>query len=263
MNFEIEVKSLQTRSLSLEYFLVPWDTELLDRPVAQIRHIEVHDYEAASVDIHHFSAWMEVNNIAFSTAKVSHSRLVESSLIQTLDYYFVELNYRPEIDTVSMQYETNEDFHFIEADISDEADLCFMASRTFRHTRFHLDPLLGAQIGDQRYENWMRNAFALPHQQVLKCMLGDATIAFFVQEFPEPHHAFWSLVGLTPESQGQGMGKRVWKAALVWLQENGVSKVSTSISSLNAPVLNLYARLGFRFPEPEMTFHWHRSTQRA
>jgi hypothetical protein len=32
--------------------------------------------------------------------------------------------------------------------------------------------------------------------------------------------------------------------------------VTTTISSRNTRVLNLYAKLGFRFMPPEITFHW-------
>ena len=33
----------------------------------------------------------------------------------------------------------------------------------------------------------------------------------------------------------------------------------TTISAHNAPVVNLYARLGFRFTRPQATFHWRRT----
>jgi GNAT superfamily N-acetyltransferase len=103
----------------------------------------------------------------------------------------------------------------------------------------------------------MTNAFENPDQFVIQCFQDETLIAFFVCEMREKKHAFWSLVGLVPDAQGRGMGKSVWPAALNWLRVQGVDKVSTSISSLNAPVVNLYVRLGFRFPEPEATYHWH------
>jgi hypothetical protein len=36
----------------------------------------------------------------------------------------------------------------------------------------------------------------------------------------------------------------------------GAARVQTCITARNTPVLNLYSHLGFRFPEPLMTFHW-------
>jgi ribosomal protein S18 acetylase RimI-like enzyme len=77
-----------------------------------------------------------------------------------------------------------------------------------------------------------------------------------VIEFPEPKHCFWSLIGLAPGLQGRGLGKRVWNAMLHQHRERGIDTVSTSISSHNVAVFNLYVALGFRFPAPSMTLQW-------
>jgi len=39
-------------------------------------------------------------------------------------------------------------------------------------------------------------------------------------------------------------------------REAGAQRVRTCIVARNHRVLNLYAGLGFRFPPPQMTFHW-------
>jgi GNAT superfamily N-acetyltransferase len=263
LNFNVEVNALETKALSLEYFLVPWDTELMARPVAQIRNLDVRDFDQALSDFGGFAEWKNRNRIAFATAKIAHRSTTASQLVQAVGYRFVELNFRPEITLAPGQFPNSNDFEFQEAQISDKAELCDMASRTFRHTRFHTDPLLGQDIGDFRYRAWMENAFDQPHQQVMTCTRSGAILAFFVQEFPRPDHVFWSLVGLAPGLHGHGLGKIIWPALLNWLQRQGFVHASTSISSLNMPVLNLYARLGFRFPEPDMIFHWHRRSVEA
>jgi hypothetical protein len=43
---------------------------------------------------------------------------------------------------------------------------------------------------------------------------------------------------------------------LAFHRREGVQEVSTSISSHNVAVLNLYASMGFRFPAPTITLHW-------
>jgi len=102
----------------------------------------------------------------------------------------------------------------------------------------------------------MENAFKQEHQNVFKCILNKEIIAFFVVEYPESGHCFWSLVGMLPEFQGKGLGKQVWQAMLKYHQQESINTVSTSMSSHNVPVFNLYVALGFRFPEPYATFHW-------
>jgi RimJ/RimL family protein N-acetyltransferase len=86
--------------------------------------------------------------------------------------------------------------------------------------------------------------------------MDDRIIAFMVVEHPSPAERFWSLVGLAPGLAGQGLGRRVWQTMLAFHHGEGVHEVSTSISSHNVAVHNLYVSLGFRFPAPAITLHW-------
>ena len=98
--------------------------------------------------------------------------------------------------------------------------------------------------------------FVNPGQSVLKCVMGHRTIAFMVVEKPTEATRFWSLVGLAPGLAGHGFGRRVWQTMLAFHHREGVTEVSTSISSHNTAVHNLYVALGFRFPPPAITLHW-------
>jgi len=262
MNFEFEIQTLETEALLVRYFFVPWDSELMNRPVAQVSCVEIRDPDQAKHDIGGFLEWIEENGIAFVTARFKHSALLETRLMQDLGYGFVELNFRPEITLSSSISATPASYFFRQAAPSEIARLSDLAGTTFSRTRFHLDPFLGPAIGNNRYRMWMRNAFEHPSQEVLICEMAGELAAFFVQERPQPNQVFWSLVGLVPEKQGKRLARSVWTALLSELRDVGVAKVSTSISSLNSPVLNLYASLGFRFPEPEAVFHWHRNSER-
>jgi RimJ/RimL family protein N-acetyltransferase len=188
---------------------------------------------------------------------VNHHRISESRFLQQRGFRFIELNYRPELRLEGERLTPDPALHFARASDADRRELTDLAGSVFCDGRIHLDADLGPQLGDARYRAWMQNAFELPHQAVVKCVLEERIAAFFVVENPVEAHSYWSLVGLRPELQGQGLGKRIWRGMLSWQHQQGVQQVSTSISSLNNAVLNLYARLGFRFPMPDMTFHWH------
>jgi GNAT superfamily N-acetyltransferase len=101
----------------------------------------------------------------------------------------------------------------------------------------------------------VHNAFRNPKQSVLKCVEDGRTVAFFVVESPATDRRFWSLVGLAPGLSGHGLGAEIWRAVLRHHRDEGVDSVATSISSLNVRVHNLYVKLGFRFPAPEITLH--------
>ena len=55
MSFEYTTRSIRTPALQLDYFLVPWDTEILGVPVAQISELRVIDPAAAARDYEEFA----------------------------------------------------------------------------------------------------------------------------------------------------------------------------------------------------------------
>jgi len=256
MNFDYRVELIQTYSLTAEFFLVPWDTEILTQPVAEISRLEVKESEAAGRDFRTFSTWCDKHAITLCNCRIAHNQIVESMFLQAQGFRFIELNYQPQMNKLQELELPNDEIIIEPAADADRMILAEMAGSVFQHGRFHQDPRLGATLGNRRYRTWLLNAFELPHQKVLKCLLGGVIIAFFVVEYPEQGHCFWSLNGLAPGMQGKGLGKRVWRTMMRKHQQEGIETITTSISSHNIAVLNLYASLAFRFPVPYATFHW-------
>ncbi|EED35984.1 acetyltransferase, GNAT family [Luminiphilus syltensis NOR5-1B] len=81
-------------------------------------------------------------------------------------------------------------------------------------------------------------------------------VGFFVVEHKRNQEIYWHLTAINPRWQGRGYGYRAWLAMLRHHQMAGYRSVTTTISAGNSRVLNLYAKLGFRFIAPEKTFHW-------
>jgi RimJ/RimL family protein N-acetyltransferase len=90
---------------------------------------------------------------------------------------------------------------------------------------------------------------------VLKAEVDGRLVGFFIVENRPDGSAYWHLTAIAPEWQGKGMGMSVWQAALLRHRSEGASAVETTISGHNLPIINLYARLGFRFASAQMTFH--------
>ena len=260
MSFAVERHYIDTPGVSLEYYAVPWDTELLGRPVGQIDNLAVTDPTRAQTGFAEFLDWRGDERISFCSARVAQASRHELDFLQANSFRYLELNYRPFADLSPRQDRADTRLTVQDVDASDEAALVSAAGSIFSHGRFHDDARLGVEVGNRRYALWMRNAFAMNHQEVVKVCEGGEIKAFFVVEKPEAGEVFWSLVGLMPDALGRGTGFRVWSTMLAWLREAGVQRVSTSISSLNAAVFNLYVKLGFRFPEPDVSLHWHAET---
>ena len=80
---------------------------------------------------------------------------------------------------------------------------------------------------------------------------------FIVEERPDGS-VYWHLTAIAPASQGKGIGKRLWSAMVRRCVDSGASRIETTISAHNTPVMNIYAGLGFRFGSPRLTLHWVR-----
>jgi hypothetical protein len=258
MDFSYTPLEIRSKSLNMNYFLVPWDTEIIGRPVAEISRFEVADAESAGIHYAGFVEWRDSQDIEICSCRVSHDSLVESLFLQRHGFRFIEINYRPEFHGLQQQRFSDDSIQIEIANADDQDCLSQMAAVVFKHGRFHQDVSLGSIIGNKRYKTWMINSFSHPSQVVYKCVIDGKTAGFFVTEYSDNKQSNWVLIGLAPEFQGRGFGLRVWKAMMCFHQAEGMESIVTSISSHNTAVFNLYVKLGFRFPRPQVTFHWHR-----
>ena len=80
-------------------------------------------------------------------------------------------------------------------------------------------------------------------------------VGFFIVERQSDHGMYWHLTAIDPDHQGRGVGLDLWRTRLLRHRAEGVTSVETTISAHNVAALNLYARLGFTFTAPMMTFH--------
>ena len=255
--FEVFTQEIDTPALRMSYHRAPWDEATIGAPVAAISAIQVVDEPAARSKFMAFKDWCFREGVALASCRLPQDRLLECGFLEAQGFRFIELNYRPERSGLqTMDLGEPDGLRVLPATAADEEAICGIAGQVFEAGRFHDDPLIGARIGNRRYEHWAANAFRNPAQSVLKCLDAERVIGFFVFERPEPTRRFWSLVGLAPGIGGRGMGFRVWRAVLRWHRDEGVDYVSTSISSHNTAVHNLYVKLGFRFPAPAITLHW-------
>ena len=178
-------------------------------------------------------------------------------MLEQLGFKFIETVYQPELNLLKLQpQESQPALHVQRATSSDLPDVLEIAGSAFANERFHVDPRIGPDIGNQRYQNWAANALEHDTQRLDVVRDGDIIVAFFVTEILDDGTCYWHLNAVAPECQGRGYGRRVWNAMLEEARQHGASRVKTSVVARNFRVMNLYAQLGFRLSAPKMTFHW-------
>jgi len=259
MSLERKIERLISRGLRLEFFLVPWDSEIFGYPVGQIDQIEITDNGGAVATFREFGNWCDANRIRLVSARLPSDCLRESMFLEEQGFRFVEMVYSP---TVSLREITPKHGALVEISAVQEADLPAIqsiAGSAFSTGRFILDWRLDPEASHRRYRAWVQNSFDDPRHAVLKATVRDAIAGFFIVEELPDRSCYWHLTAVAPEWQGKGIGRELWEGMLGYHKQAGLTQIRTTISAHNAAVVNIYARLGFRFAPPQMTFHWLRS----
>jgi hypothetical protein len=245
----------ESPELGLTYHLAPWDRPVFQCNTAVLSSISIRAEKTAVGPFGVFRDWCRSNDVKLVSCRLAHDQITECSFLEARGFRFIELNYRPTVVGLE-RFSRDDAISVCSAGPSDAPEITSFAGKIFGTGRLHSDPQVVPEIGNRRYARWAENAFHNSAQHVLKCVMGGNIIAFMVIEQPRPDSRFWSLVGLAPGLAGRGLGRRVCETMLAFHHSVGVSEVSTSISSHNVAVFNLYVALNFRFPKPMTTLHW-------
>lgn len=249
---------LETPNLHLIADEAYWDTAIFGCPVAQIKKIAIVDAKAARHDFSEFKNWLDVEHIGIVSCRLHHDQLRESMFLEEHGFRFIEIVLHPKLDNLQTHNISTENLKISPAEESDLFTLISIAQQAFGHERFHIDPRIDPYLADQRYGRWVANTLDHPSQILFKILDNDRLIGFFIVENLPNHSIYWHLTAISPQWQGCGYGRRVWRAMLHQHQSTGIETVTTTIAARNTAVLNLYSQLNFRFTPPEMTFHWVR-----
>jgi ribosomal protein S18 acetylase RimI-like enzyme len=248
---------IATPTLRMAYALVPWDTAACGFPVGDIRGLELLDAERAGQDFAAFEHWRAAHGARLVACRLPHQALAESMFLEARGFRFVEMVLSPQAEIARLPVSLQEGFEIAPAGPSDLPGIEAMALTAFTTDRFTIEPRIPRVCGGERYRRWVASALAHPRQALFKVTAEGRLLAFFITEDrTEGGLVHWHLHAVAPGLQGQGWGKRIWRAMIERERARGLARIATTVSARNAAVLNLYAGLGFRFGAPQMTFHW-------
>ncbi|MBW4520944.1 MAG: GNAT family N-acetyltransferase [Scytolyngbya sp. HA4215-MV1] len=126
-----------------------------------------------------------------------------------------------------------------------------ISKNSFIDDRFHLDPNCPDEIADSRFFYWIQDLYS------------DSDVIFYDLEYDREIIGFMCrkntnliLAGFAKKYRNSGLGDFLWLSVMQDMLTRGLSQAHTLISANNTAVLNLYARLGFKFKQPAVTFHY-------
>lgn len=247
--------AIDAAGVGLTAELVPWDAEVLGFPVASLSRFRVEEQADVRAAFQALDEWLDANAVGLVSCRLPAAGLRESFALEAAGFRFIETVLHPVFRDLQKRPPGAPELTVSGVRPPEVEALAQLAESCFGFERFHADPRLDDRAADRRYGNWVRNAAGSARQELLKIEDDGQVVAFFIVEAPAPIEAYWHLTAVAPAFQGQGYGRRVWRAVMDMHREQGVDSVATTIAARNVPVLNLYASLDFRFLPPEMTFH--------
>lgn len=253
-------EQINSPNLSMAWSSAPWDEAVCGFPVIQITSLRVFGANT-SAEIRQFERVRDEFGVGLVSCRLPHDQLKESMLLEDHGFRFVEMLYAPELDLTEFKFHAETSLLTVGRASTDNLPTLLEIARTaFNNERFKMDPRLDPVISDQRFQNWVASSLHHPSQELHVISDGALIVAFFVTEQLNDGTCYWHLNAVAPDAQGQGYGRRVWLSMLNQAADAGAQRVRTSIAARNHRVLNLYARLGFTFLPPSMTFHWVRTS---
>lgn len=249
---------IDEQDLTLAWSEAPWDSRLFGFPVVQIEDIQLKGPNP-QWPFQKFSAFLDEVGCRFVSCRLHHHLLRESMFLESQSFRFIEMVYQPSFENLqSFAIDERDNLVAGIANADDLSTIATIAAKAFSNERFHVDPRISPELGNLRYKNWALNSY--DHQSQRLYVIRDAgnICGFFVTELLPDSTFYWHLNAIDPAAQGRGLGKRAWRSMMAVARDNGAERVASSIVARNHRVLNLYARLGFRFSTPSMTFHWMR-----
>jgi GNAT superfamily N-acetyltransferase len=211
----------------------PWDKKVLGIDTYEIIAVTEHVLEAATRIPGHFTVRIDP--------------LQSKELLHKYNYYYCDTLVEPYCKLENFKGYFDESVRVSYTVTRD--NILGISHGAFEHGRFHRDFNIKRELADLRYDNWVKqlyesgNIFGLLYQNDLAAFFGinaNKVVLHAVQE----------------NYRGKGLAKYLWTAGLMELFNSGETEVTSSVSTSNTAVVNLYSSLGFRFRKPVDIYHY-------
>lgn len=255
---KIKKEILRLPSAQIEWYLVPWDSEIMGFPVGQICGFELFEGYDSDLLAEALYTSLSHEDLILVNIRLPVNCLEKTIILEKAGFRFIEITYKPHFsDLLNWEPASIEsEVEIIPATPGCLPQIRKIAECAFTHERFHVDPRLNPELGNIRYGNWAEKAYYNPVQSLYAFKDNDAIMGFFVTENLSEKHVYWHLTALAPSYQKRGLGGTVWEKMMHLHQQQGFSQITTCITARNLSAMNLYRKLNFRFTKLEMGFHF-------
>ena len=134
-----------------------------------------------------------------------------------------------------------------------------VAEKAFKGYRghYHADERLPKELCDEAYTDWAYQSCAKPSfaDNIVIAEHDGLINGFLTLKIRLPLHGEGVLFGVSPETQGLGIGRSLMLFSLRWFQEQGLNQMLISTQIVNLASQKVWTRLGFEISHAYYTFH--------
>lgn len=253
MTFELDFTSFGP----LSYAAVPWDTELYG-----IEFYELRAEGPAAEVAQALPGWRDelrrrkLPALAFTRIRPEDVALAK--VLGEIGFYPAETTLR-----ISLPLKRFMPLHpgaagrgqLREASAEDLPTLLDMVEGMFEMDRFHLDPHLPRQLSDRRYAQWLERGFRDQDRLFVYESPDKEPMGFYLIKGQPPGEVDLSLAGMSERYRRGGAGALMYDAVVGQCRDLGYRTASSTISTNNTDVVNLFMRLGFVIRSAQLTMH--------
>jgi ribosomal protein S18 acetylase RimI-like enzyme len=210
----------------------PWDKRVFNINTYEIREVTK-------------SVLERIKNIhGHYTAKVDP--LVSKELLHKFGFYYCDTLMEPYCNKEQLLHYNHTDITIRKEGSAEE--LLSISHGAYSHGRFHRDFNVDRELADLRYDNWSKELYEKGNC-IFLYFQEDVAGYFGVENNKVVLHA------LKEKYRGRGLAKPFWSLAYRYIFDSGFNEATSSISSCNSAILNLYTSIGFRFRNPIDVYH--------
>jgi len=247
---------------ALQFAAVPWDSALFGFPFVELRCGDAPPDRVAA-ELPGWLADYAPDESCLVYTRIDPLNVPLSAALAACGFFHVEatldLSFRLREAKLAAEWRTD----MLKLDLAGEDDLPAirsLARTAFTADRLHLDPHLSSEIADQRYVNWIDNAYAAGEMLfTYKDRRSGKLLGFYHARESAPGQVDLALAALDRAYQRVGIGPMLYRDVFTACIERGYETAVTRIALQNTDVLNLYMGFGVRLSRVLNTLHWFRA----
>lgn len=258
--FEKQIFSLRLGTSSLQYAIIPWDSNSLDNTTVEIENFTVSSLIVLQKMLERLQLTLHLKKGDLLFSKIPLKDNAKAMILDRAGFYWIEVTITLDIDLSTWKparftFSQGNEYRLLHASNADKQNIRKIAGSTFVADRFHLDPAIPKARADHRFEMWIENSFRSSDTLYKFVNKKNTTIGFFIVN-EHPDYAEFRLAGLHPKYVSRGLGKMLYHRMYALLKRKKYTLIKSVISLNNIRVMNVYMYLGHaKFINPLIALH--------